>query len=231
MISAGLEKYKKRNDDITVLNVSRRKQVKYLKRCLEDKVDSDAISSEITVGELKTFYSFMRKEESNRFLTHVLKKLRPAILTRQLKKAEEDKLKMEESLTYSRRRVQAYGEGFAIGNVPDEQLEAIGMMLGVAHERWKREHAKREAAKQLSANAHLLCPITRALFSDPVIASDGHTYERYAIQNWISQRKTSPITRKHISILRENDALKSVIDSTRASLERQIYEKCALPNL
>jgi len=211
--------------------VPHRKQIKYLKECLETKVESDAISGEITVGELRTFYSFMKKEESNRFLAHVLKKLRPAILKYQLKKAEESKLEMEESLTYSRTRVQAYGEGFAIANVPDEQLQAIGMMLGVATRRWKEETVKREVDEQLNKNEHMLCPITRAVFFDPVVASDGHTYERCAIETWLHKHKTSPVTRKPISILRDNDGLKSLIASTRELLQEQIYAKCELPKL
>ena len=29
---------------------------------------------------------------------------------------------------------------------------------------------------------------------DPVIAADGHTYERAAIQQWLQTRSTSPVT-------------------------------------
>jgi len=29
---------------------------------------------------------------------------------------------------------------------------------------------------------------------DPVVASDGHTYERYAIEQWLSKNKSSPLT-------------------------------------
>ena len=32
------------------------------------------------------------------------------------------------------------------------------------------------------------------LFEDPVFASDGHTYERAAIEDWISRGKLSPMT-------------------------------------
>jgi len=229
MIMNGLQKEREKSTSgIPVVMLPRKEQIKYLKRCLQVKVRSD---DDIILGKMKKIYSFISKEESNKFFARVLKKLRPAILTQQLEKAEEDKLKMEESLTYSRTRVQAYGEGFALGNVPDEQLKAIGMMIGVAMRRWKTETAKREAEKQLNANEHLRCPITCAPFSDPVIASDGHTYERYAIENWISENNSSPITRQPISILRGNDDLKSVVESTRELLEKHIYEKCKLPKL
>lgn len=40
----------------------------------------------------------------------------------------------------------------------------------------------------------LLCPITQELFYDPVIAADGLTYERLAIQSWLKSKDVSPIT-------------------------------------
>ena len=39
-----------------------------------------------------------------------------------------------------------------------------------------------------------LCPITQELMRDPVIASDGHTYERGAIEIWFSKKVVSPKT-------------------------------------
>ena len=42
---------------------------------------------------------------------------------------------------------------------------------------------------------HLLCPITCELMHDPVVASDGITYERAAIEEWFETGKqTSPLT-------------------------------------
>jgi len=37
-----------------------------------------------------------------------------------------------------------------------------------------------------------LCPITHFLMVDPVLAEDGHTYERDAIETWLSKKCTSP---------------------------------------
>ena len=39
-----------------------------------------------------------------------------------------------------------------------------------------------------------VCPITQALMDDPVLATDGHTYERRAIEAWLARRLTSPRT-------------------------------------
>ncbi|XP_046846057.1 WD repeat, SAM and U-box domain-containing protein 1-like [Xenia sp. Carnegie-2017] len=59
-----------------------------------------------------------------------------------------------------------------------------------------------------------LCPITREVMIDPVIAADGHSYERKAIESWmLSGKLTSPMTNKPIkhSNLISNTTLKSVI--------------------
>ena len=42
----------------------------------------------------------------------------------------------------------------------------------------------------------LRCPITHGMFLDPVIASDGHTYERADIMEWMKHNTTSPMTRE-----------------------------------
>ena len=36
-----------------------------------------------------------------------------------------------------------------------------------------------------------LCPILHAPFREPVVAEDGHTYERSAIERWFATGKTS----------------------------------------
>jgi hypothetical protein len=40
----------------------------------------------------------------------------------------------------------------------------------------------------------LLCPISRELMSDPVLAADGHAYERVHIEEWLAHHPTSPLT-------------------------------------
>jgi hypothetical protein len=73
------------------------------------------------------------------------------------------------------------------------------------------------------------CPITLAIMNDPVIGDDGQTYERSAIEHWLSDPRNqgrSPITRSpmRIDTLRTNFALKSQIDRfvSQVSLVPQI---------
>ena len=82
------------------------------------------------------------------------------------------------------------------------------------HERITREHKelerfearKRERTSKDSGGAaggryysndppkSFLCPITCDLMMDPVIACDGHSYERSAIEKWLSKSRKSPMT-------------------------------------
>ena len=60
----------------------------------------------------------------------------------------------------------------------------------------------------------LICPITQAALEDPVICTDGHTYERAAIERWFSGgRMTSPVTNQRLRdrTLIPNHALRSAI--------------------
>lgn len=58
-----------------------------------------------------------------------------------------------------------------------------------------------------------LCPITLSVMRDPVIASDGHSYERSAITQWFDQSTMSPKTgaRLHSTDLIPNIALRNTI--------------------
>ena len=42
------------------------------------------------------------------------------------------------------------------------------------------------------------CPITHQVMEDPVITSNGKTYERKAIENWFSKNSKCPLTLTHI---------------------------------
>lgn len=58
--------------------------------------------------------------------------------------------------------------------------------------------------------------ITGALLIDPVIAEDGHTYERRAIVEWFRRRApaTSPLTHEEIGQqLKENFALRAIVEA------------------
>lgn len=62
-----------------------------------------------------------------------------------------------------------------------------------------------------------LCPLTHEVFSDPVMAADGHSYERGAIESWLRRSRKSPLSGNQLASLEltPNHALRSVIDTLR----------------
>jgi len=68
-------------------------------------------------------------------------------------------------------------------------------------------------------NNELTCPITLDIFRDPVIAKDGHVYEREAITQWVFEHGTSPLTREplHVEELLPDDHLRRLAAEQRNS--------------
>ena len=58
-----------------------------------------------------------------------------------------------------------------------------------------------------------VCPITQELMDEPVMAFDGHTYERRAIERWFKRRQTSPKTGEQLAnaVLLPNHAMRGQI--------------------
>jgi hypothetical protein len=75
-------------------------------------------------------------------------------------------------------------------------------------------------------NDDLICPITCRIFRDPVIAGDGHIYERAAIMRWIAEHGTSPLTRQPLNLneLQADDYLRNLADQRRSSSISSNYD-------
>jgi hypothetical protein len=56
------------------------------------------------------------------------------------------------------------------------------------------------------------CPISFDIMRNPVVCSDGQTYERAFIAEWLKKSSLSPMTKQHIKILFPNYALRSAIE-------------------
>eukprot|EP00240_Pyramimonas_obovata_P003728 CAMPEP_0118957862 /NCGR_PEP_ID=MMETSP1169-20130426/62326_1 /TAXON_ID=36882 /ORGANISM="Pyramimonas obovata, Strain CCMP722" /LENGTH=362 /DNA_ID=CAMNT_0006905965 /DNA_START=247 /DNA_END=1331 /DNA_ORIENTATION=- len=61
------------------------------------------------------------------------------------------------------------------------------------------------------------CPISGEVFVDPVIATDGQTYERKNIEDWLKNHNTSPFTSQPISTdsLQSNLVVRNLLDEWR----------------
>ncbi len=79
-----------------------------------------------------------------------------------------------------------------------------------------------ETVKLMSntANDNLVCPITLEPIHDPVVADDGHIYEREASVQWIIQNETSPLTREPLNLhnLYSNENIRRDVGSRHHSI-------------
>ena len=83
------------------------------------------------------------------------------------------------------------------------------------------EEAEEEESEEETIPNECFCPITQEIMEDPVIAQDGHTYERAAIQRWFDiGRRTSPKTgARLLSIeLLPNYTMRSLIQDLKAQV-------------
>jgi NAD(P)-dependent dehydrogenase (short-subunit alcohol dehydrogenase family) len=74
--------------------------------------------------------------------------------------------------------------------------------------------------------AEHLCPIGFERMKDPVICSDGHTYERANIEKWLQEHDTSPMTNVTLQYktLVPNIALRNLIQNPSPSLVAEIRQ-------
>jgi len=73
--------------------------------------------------------------------------------------------------------------------------------------------AATQAAPRPEPPDALVCPISMELMRDPVMAMDGHTYERRNIERWLADHQTSPKTNEPLPSLTlvPNHAVKSMV--------------------
>ncbi|XP_029353257.1 WD repeat, SAM and U-box domain-containing protein 1 isoform X2 [Echeneis naucrates] len=95
-------------------------------------------------------------------------------------------------------------------------IESVGLRNKILR---KIEELKNESAWS-SIPDEFLCPITRELMKEPVIAADGYSYEREAIESWINTKnRSSPMTNLPLltTLLTPNHTLKMAIGRWKTS--------------
>ncbi|NXX75723.1 WSDU1 protein, partial [Urocolius indicus] len=86
--------------------------------------------------------------------------------------------------------------------------------LGLRNKLLKKIEELRMKLMPVPIPDEFLCPITRELMKDPVIAADGYSYEKEAMENWLSSnRRSSPMTNLPLPslLLTPNRTLKMAI--------------------
>ncbi|XP_063068591.1 WD repeat, SAM and U-box domain-containing protein 1 isoform X2 [Engraulis encrasicolus] len=97
------------------------------------------------------------------------------------------------------------------------KIESVGLRAKLVR---KIEELKMESTCTGVPNEYL-CPITQELMKDPVIAADGYSYEREAIESWIrTKNRSSPMTNLPLqtTLLTPNHTLKMAISRWKTSL-------------
>jgi len=93
---------------------------------------------------------------------------------------------------------------------PSAPTSTLPEVLGGDLDRVRRESRERPPEPPDA----FICPISFELMVDPVMCSDGHTYERDAIEDWLSSHNTSPKTNEELqtSALFPNHNLRAAIE-------------------
>jgi Inhibitor of Apoptosis domain/U-box domain len=75
---------------------------------------------------------------------------------------------------------------------------------------------------------YFMCPITQDLIRVPVVCEDGHSYERDALIQWLSQHDTSPMTNEKLKlkVLFPNHALRQQLLEYVNRLLEGMYSRC-----
>ena len=78
----------------------------------------------------------------------------------------------------------------------------------------KNIEMKKNKALKPQIPHEFFCPITLEIFRDPVILEDGNTYEKEAIEKWLKENSTSPITNQKLfsTKLIQNLTLRKMIE-------------------
>ena len=126
------------------------------------------------------------------------------------------------------------GEDPPLGTLSTSELTALKSRYEVGLRRVTAELAERRrkavaAARREALSESLVCPISLALMRDPVVAADGHTYERCQIESWIQRAQRngeeirSPVTNEALAyaMLAPNHSMRSLIAQVLDSQQDQ----------
>nr|XP_056717280.1 WD repeat, SAM and U-box domain-containing protein 1 [Euleptes europaea] len=95
----------------------------------------------------------------------------------------------------------------------DLKIESLGLRSKVLRNIEELQIERKSACE--SVPDEFLCPITKELMKEPVIAADGYSYEKEAMENWIiNKRRSSPMTNLPLQrlVLTPNRTLKMAIN-------------------
>ena len=102
------------------------------------------------------------------------------------------------------------------GGTNNEEIARHYRQFAIVEEKKIVEDSEEEVLRKIrNENTEYICPISFDLLLDPVICTDGHSYERKNIETWFKNHDTSPKTNNKLEskILIPNHALRNSIES------------------
>ena len=93
-------------------------------------------------------------------------------------------------------------------------------------------NSKGKEQESVKIPPEFLCPISKEIMKDPVIASDGHTYERANIEAYLKQHNKSPVTGVGMdhSFVFPNHSVKKLIEKFLSENKSIMEESIAAQN-
>ena len=90
-------------------------------------------------------------------------------------------------------------------------------------------------SKKIAIPVNFVCPISKSIFYNPVTLSDGHTYEKMHILEWIKYNNKSPMTNKNLinKNISPNILIRSMVREWIDNIEKEYniqYDKNNLEN-
>ncbi|KAJ4875839.1 putative U-box domain-containing protein 53 [Raphanus sativus] len=85
--------------------------------------------------------------------------------------------------------------------------------------------AKKKARNLISSvpeqpPSHFLCPLLKDVMSEPCVAADGYTYDRRAVEEWMEDHRTSPVTNlplQNINLLPNHTLYTAIVEWRRSN--------------
>ena len=148
-------------------------------------------------------------------------------LVSKLQPAEQELAAVANAALTDARQQLARLRGIGVEDLEERELKELHATLQEGQRRVSDALLRPEAERRvLQENNSFMCPVGHALMREPVMAADGHTYERTEIDKWIQRKGASATSPKTNQILEDtrltpNHALKASIDE---AIERAMRE-------
>lgn len=185
---------------------------RYLCVCTEDVLATLQLSNAWEALVKECCATLRESTRGSRQGTHPLRCIAPALLLLIMSRRMRGKHVAAIAL---RPHLQRYPKDFRFHNTENmvtlQKIVAMGRLLGVKTSPWE---VKMNAIKDAAAQALLLrkagladlphpdgfmCPVTLEVMQDPVVASDGHSYERSSLVRILESTGVSPLTRENLN--------------------------------